>query len=68
MTLETDKVTFQKFKRHLSKNTDYNLYNIVRHGTYAGEGKPRYMPLYPEERLSNQQLEDLKAYILKEAG
>lgn len=67
MTLESDKLTFLKFKRHLTKNTDYNLYNIIRHGTYASEGKPRYMPLYPEERMSNQQLEDLKAYILQEA-
>ncbi len=68
MTLEQDKLTFQKFKRNLNKNTDYNIYNISRHGTYAAEGKPRYMPLYPEERMSNQQLEDLKAYILAQAN
>jgi mono/diheme cytochrome c family protein len=68
MILGNDKLTFQKFKRHLNKNTHYNLYEIIKHGTYAAEGKPRYMPLYPEERMSNQQVEDLKAYILQEAG
>ena len=68
MALPSDKLTFQKFKRNLSKKTDYNLYDIVRHGTYAAEGKPRYMPLYTEEKMSNQQLEDLVAYILQEAN
>lgn len=62
------KLDFQKFKRSIGKKTDYNLYKIVRKGTYAGQGKPRYMPLYTEERMSNQQLEDLRAYIEQEAN
>lgn len=61
------KVDFQKFKRSFGRKTDYNLYDIVRKGTYAGQGKPRYMPLYPKERMSDQQLEDLRAYIEQEA-
>ena len=61
------KLDFQKFKRSIGKKTDYNLYDIVRKGTYAGQGKPRYMPLYPKERMSDQQLEDLRAYIEQEA-
>jgi len=68
MPLENNKLAFQKFKRNLDTKSDYNIYEISRHGTYAGQGKPRYMPLYPEERMSNQQLEDLRAYILQEAG
>lgn len=67
MPLATDKLTFRKFRRNLDKNSEYNIYEISRHGTYAGQGKPRYMPLYPEERMSNQQMEDLRAYILQEA-
>jgi cytochrome c len=62
------KVDFQKFKRSIGKKTDYNLYDIVRKGTYAGQGKPRYMPLYPKERMSDQQLEDLRAYMEQEAN
>lgn len=68
MPLDNSKITFQKFKRNLNKKSDYNIYEISRHGTYAGEGKPRYMPLYTKERMSDQQLEDLKAYILQQAS
>ena len=62
------KVDFQKFRRSIGKKTDYNLYDIIRKGTYAGQGKPRYMPLYPKERMSDQQLEDLRAYIEVESN
>lgn len=68
MSLSPSKLTFKKFENNLDKNTDYNLYHISRHGTYADKGKPRYMPLYTEERLSNQQVEDLRAYIVQEAN
>lgn len=67
ITFTDSKVDFQKFKRSIGKKTDYNLYDIVRKGTYAGQGKPRYMPLYPKERMSDQQLEDLRAYIEQKA-
>lgn len=66
MVLAADKMTFRKFLNNLNKHSDYNLYEISRHGTYAAEGKPRYMPLYPKERLSDQQLEDLRAYMESE--
>ena len=68
MALDNSKLTFQKFKRNIDKNGLYNLYDISRHGTYVDKGKPRYMPLYPKERMSDQQLEDLRAYILREAS
>ena len=68
MALDNSKLTFQKFKRNIEKGGYYNIYDIVRHGTYADKGKPRYMPLYPKERMSDQQLEDLKAYILEKAS
>ncbi|MBL4709081.1 MAG: cytochrome c [Flavobacteriales bacterium] len=61
------KLDFKKFKRNIGKKSNYNIYDIVRKGTYAGQGKPRYMPLYPEERMSDQQLEDLRVYIEQEA-
>ena len=68
ITFTNSKMDFQKFKRSIGKKSDYNLYDIVRKGTYAGQGKPRYMPLYPKERMSDQQLEDLLAYIIQEAN
>lgn len=68
MALDDSKLTFQKFKRNIEKAGVYNIYDIIRHGTYADKGKPRYMPLYPKERLSDKQLEDLRAFIMQEAG
>jgi mono/diheme cytochrome c family protein len=65
--LDDSKLTFQKFNRNLESTGDYNIYDIVVHGTYADLGKPRYMPLYPEERMSPQQIEDLRAYITQQA-
>ncbi|RMF22347.1 MAG: cytochrome c, partial [Bacteroidetes bacterium] len=33
------------------------------YGTYAIPGHKPYMPHYPLERMSKQQVEDLRAYI-----
>lgn len=63
ITFDYSSLTFQKFLRQIDKSGNYNLYEIIRHGTYADKGKPRYMPLYPKERLSDQQVEDLRAYM-----
>ena len=68
MALANDKLTFSKFKRNMTKKSFYNIYDIVRHGTYTDKGKPRYMPHYTEERMSDQQLEDLRAFIEREAS
>lgn len=65
--LDDAKVTFKKFNNNLDKNGLWNLYDIIVHGTYADKGKPRYMPHYPEERLSPQQIEDLRAYVVQQA-
>jgi mono/diheme cytochrome c family protein len=43
------------------------LYQIVRYGTYAKTGRKQYMPLYTKEKMSDEQLNDLVAYIKKTA-
>ncbi|MEQ8907857.1 MAG: cytochrome c [Vicingaceae bacterium] len=68
VSFDYSKLTFQKFLRNLDHTDAYNLYEICRYGTYADKGKPRYMPLYPKERMSDKQLEDLRAYIEQEAS
>ena len=65
--LDNEKSTFRWLKRHLTDNTDLSVYQIVRHGTYAAAGHREYMPRYPLEKLSNQQVEDLVAYIKESA-
>lgn len=61
--LGTDKPTMKKFVNNMYKDSYYNLYQIIRKGTYAEKGKPRYMPLYPKEKMSDRQVEDLRAFI-----
>lgn len=68
MPLENNRLAFNKFKRNMTKHNLYNIYDIVRHGTYTDKGKPRYMPHYTKERMSDQQLEDLRAFIEREAS
>ncbi len=63
LILDKDKFTMKRFRRHLKRYDDFNLYQITRHGTYAEHGHQQYMPRYTAERLSNQQVEDLRAYI-----
>ena len=66
--LDDDQATMNKFVRHLQKKTNYNLYKIIREGTYTEKGKPRYMPLYPKEKMSDQQIEDLRAFVEHQAA
>ncbi|MEL7021339.1 MAG: cytochrome c, partial [Bacteroidota bacterium] len=53
--------------KHISRYTRYSLYQVGRYGTYPLPGKRAYMPLYTEEKMSNQQMEDLRAYMEKMA-
>ena len=44
-----------------------SIYHVNRYGTKPMGGKKAYMPHYTLEKMSNQQLEDLRAYILEMA-
>ena len=57
------KVTYRWLNRHKLDNTQLSIYEIIRHGTYAEFGHKEYMPNYTEEKMSNQQIEDLRAFI-----
>lgn len=65
LNLDTEKLDAQMFWRNIDNYSDKSLYQIIRYGTYPIAGRKQYMPLYPEEKMSNQQLEDLVAYIRK---
>ncbi len=51
----------------MTSSSKLSIYHIIREGTYSEAGHKEYMPLYPLEKLSHQQVEDLRAYIEKEA-
>ncbi len=67
LILDNSKLTFQNIKYLMFKNSHMSLYQIIPYGTYAIPGYRPYMPHYPEERMTKQQVEDLRAYVLQQA-
>ena len=61
--LDDNKLTF----KHLAKKADgygnHSIVQVSRYGVYSKSGKRSYMPQYPMEKMSDQQLADLRAYI-----
>ena len=57
--------------KHLNKNiATYNknsIYQVIRWGTFSKFGKKSYMPRFTKEKMSDQQLADLRAYIEQQA-
>jgi cytochrome c5 len=67
VVLGNDKQDFKAMARWFKKN-NWWLHQVVRHGTHPAPGHRPYMPLYTEEKMNDQMIEDLKAYILVSAG
>lgn len=66
--MDGSKMTYSLLERHFDKkHSPYSSYQMARKGTYSVYGKRSYMPHYPLERMSTQQLADLKAFF-KEQG
>lgn len=63
LLLDDTQLSLQYLKRKMLKNTHLSIYQIIPYGTYAIPGHKPYMPHYPLERMSLQQVEDLRAYI-----
>ncbi|MEN8787400.1 MAG: cytochrome c [Flavobacteriales bacterium] len=61
--LSDDKLTHKHLKFWSGTHKTFSIYDITRKGTYSKNGYKPYMPNYTKERLSDQQLEDLMAYI-----
>lgn len=59
--------TFKNLEKKLQTGAPESIYKIIRHGTYVMGSKRAYMPAYTTERLSNDQLIDLRIYIQKMA-
>ncbi|MFT5858439.1 MAG: mono/diheme cytochrome c family protein [Flavobacteriaceae bacterium] len=61
--LDTGVLSGKMFWQNIKTYNDRSLYQIIRHGTYSKAGRKQYMPLYTEEKMSDEQLNDLVAYI-----
>jgi len=65
--LDTSKGTFRNLRNNLDNFHERSIYQVARYGTSPAAGKKAYMPQYTEEKMSADQLEDLKSYIIQEA-
>lgn len=65
--LDMNPLTFKWLEKNITKNSPGSFYEIIRKGTYSESGHREYMPNFTKEKLSNQQIEDLRAFIEKMA-
>lgn len=65
--LDHSKLSFKHLKRKAPTYHRHSIYQVTRWGVPTKSGKNSYMPQYPVEKLSDQQLADLMAYITIEA-
>lgn len=61
--LDNARSTFQHLAKHFPQYSRYSVYQLARYGTSPIPGKKAYMPNYTLEKMSRQQLEDLRAYV-----
>ena len=65
LKLDTDKLSAQMFLKNKTNYSDLSIYQIIRQGTYAMPGRNQYMPRFTKDKMSDQQIEDLMAYLNK---
>jgi len=65
--LDDAQITFKHLAKKADGYTDHSIFQATRYGIYSTSGRRSYMPQYPLEKMSDQQLADLHAYILMRA-
>ncbi|WP_020535494.1 hypothetical protein [Lewinella cohaerens] len=63
--LDESTYSFNFLEKHFPTYSRYSSYQVLRYGTSPSPGKRAYMPHYTQERMSNQQVEDLRAFVSK---
>lgn len=66
--LDDSKLSFKHLKRTMSRFGRHSIYQVIRWGVPTKSGKSSYMPQYTQEKMSDQQLADLRAYIESKCG
>ena len=61
--LDKSKHSYKYLYNNLDNYSHSSLYQVGRYGTPPKPGKKAYMPQYTAEKMSNQQMEDLSAYL-----
>jgi len=63
--LDNNSMSLNYLRNKAGKFSNHSIYQVIRYGTYPKHGKKSYMPQYTQEKLSDQQVEDLRAYLVK---
>lgn len=63
LNLDTDVLSGKMFWKNRKGYDNKTIYQIVRYGTYTMPGRKQYMPHFTNEKMSDQQIEDLMAFI-----
>lgn len=65
--LADKKGRYRELLRNMPQKTKWSFYEAIRKGTKPAFHPPVYMPHFTAERMSDQQVEDLRAWIEQEA-
>lgn len=68
LELDNSKYSFKYLNNHVDSYSHSSIYQVGRYGTPPRPGKKAYMPQYTQEKMTDQQMEDLRAYIKQQAG
>lgn len=60
--------SYAHLTKHFPRYTRYSTYQVSRYGTSPIPGKKAYMPHYTAERMSDKQIESLRAYLESQVG
>ena len=63
LLLDNSKLTFQHLLQKAGTYDPHSIYQVIRYGTPPKGGKEAYMPQYTKEKMSDQQMADLRAYL-----
>ena len=63
LSLDQGKMSLNHLEWHITRYTNKSLYQVTRWGVPSLAGRKSYMPQYPLEKMNEQQLSDLRAYI-----
>lgn len=66
--LDNNEMSFNHLNKKMGTYDRHSIYQVIRYGTFSKHWKKSYMPLYTEEKMSNQMLADLRAYIEKRSS
>lgn len=66
--LDDTQMSFNHLNAKIGTYKPHSIYQVIRWGTYSKNWKKSYMPQYTEEKMSDQMLTDLRAYIEKRAN